>query len=50
MRVLSWFGHVKRMSGKRLTKIVYELNMGGVRGRGIPPKGWMIGVRDAVEK
>merc|ERR1712212_1048965 len=40
-RVLSWFGHVKRM-----TKRVYESSVGGVRGRGRPPSG----VRDAVEK
>merc|ERR1712212_500081 len=44
-RVLSLFGHVERM-----TKRVYESNMGGVRGRGRPPKGCLTGVRDAVEK
>ena len=50
MRVLSWFGHVARMSGGRLTKRVYELKVGGSRGRGRPLKGWMKRMRDAVEK
>ena len=49
-RVLSWFGHVERMSGERMTKRVYGSSVGGVRGRGRPPKGWLSGVRDAVEK
>ena len=45
MRVLRWFGHVERMSGEKLTKRVCEKNVGGR-----PPKGWMNGVKDAVEK
>ena len=45
-RVLSWFGHVARMSGERLTKIVYELKVGGSRGRGRPLKGWMKGMKE----
>jgi len=40
-RVLSWFGHVERMSGERMTKRVYESSVVGSRGRGAPPKGWM---------
>ena len=38
------------MSGERLAKRVYESKVEGVRGRGRPPKGWLSGVRDAVEK
>ena len=48
-RVLSWFEHVERMSGERLTKRVYESSVIGSRGRGAPPKGWMSGVKKALE-
>ena len=49
-RVLSWFGHMERMSGERLTKRVYESEVGGARRRGRPPKGWMNGVKDALKE
>ena len=47
---MSWFGHVERVNGERLSKRLYESNVGGSRGRGRPPKRWMNSVQDAVEK
>ena len=49
-RSLSWFGHLERMSDERLTKRVYDSDVGGTRRRGRPCLGWMEGVRRAVEK
>ena len=49
-RVLSWYGHAERMNSERITQIVYESKVDGSRGKGVPPKGWMSGVKDAVEK
>ena len=49
-RVLSWFGHVERMSGERMTKRVYESSVEGARGRGAPPKGWMSSVKKILDK
>ena len=49
-KVLSWFGHVERMSGERLTKRVYKSSVEGSRRRGAPPKGWMSGVKDVLVK
>ena len=49
-RVLSWFGHMERMSGERLTKRVYKSEVGGARRRGRPPKGWMSAVEDALKE
>ena len=49
-RLLSWYGHMERMSGERLTKRVYESEVGGARRRGRPPKGWMSAAKDALEK
>ena len=49
-KVLSWFGHMERMNGERLTKRVYESEVEGARGRGRPPKGWMSAVKDALEE
>ena len=49
-KVLSWFGHVERMSGERLTKRVYKSSVEGSRRRGAPPKGWMSCVKGVLEK
>ena len=46
---LSCFVHVERMSGEKLTNRAYDSNVGGSR-RGKPPKGWMKGVKDGVER
>ena len=32
--VLSWFGHVKRMSGEKMAKKIYDGKMSGKRDRG----------------
>ena len=34
--VLSWFGHVERMSDERMTKKIYDGKVSGKRGRGRP--------------
>ena len=49
-KLLSWFGHMERMKGERLTKRVYESEVGGARRRGRPPKGWMDAVKDALKE
>ena len=49
-KALSWYGHMERMNGERLTKRVYESEVEGARGRGRPPKGWMSAVKDALEE
>ena len=49
-RVLSWFGHMERMNGERMTKKVYESEVGGARRQGRPPKGWRSAVKDALNE
>ena len=34
--VLSWFGHVERMSDERMAKKIYDGKVSGKRGRGRP--------------
>jgi hypothetical protein len=34
--MLRWFGHVERMDESRLTKEIYEADVGGTAGRGRP--------------
>jgi hypothetical protein len=34
--MLIWFGHVKRMNDKRLTKEIYKADVDGNAGRGRP--------------
>jgi hypothetical protein len=34
--MLRWFGHVERMDERRLTKEIYEAEVGGNAGRGRP--------------
>jgi hypothetical protein len=36
IRRLRWFGHVERMDESRLTKKIYEADVGGNAGRGRP--------------
>jgi hypothetical protein len=33
-KMLRWFGHVERMDERRLTKEIYEADLGGNAGRG----------------
>ena len=35
--MLSWFGHVERMSDERMAKKIYDGKVSGKRGRGRPP-------------
>ena len=35
--VLSWFGHVERMSDERMAKKIHDGKMSGKRDRGKPP-------------
>ena len=46
---LRWFGHVERMSNKRLTKRVYEGKVDGKLGKGRPKKRWLDGVNGIIK-
>jgi hypothetical protein len=45
---LRWFGHVKRMPGKRLPLKILEWEPEGTRRRGRPKERWMDGVRRSM--
>jgi hypothetical protein len=45
---LRWFGHVKRMPGKRLPLKVLEWDLEGIRRRGRPKERWIGGVRRSM--
>src|SRR5215468_3024833 len=46
---LRWFGHVERMSNKRLTKRVYKEKVDGKLGKGRPKKRWLDGVNGIIK-
>jgi hypothetical protein len=46
---LQWYGHVKRMQGERLPKLIMEWIPVERRKRGRPRKTWMEGVRAAMK-
>jgi hypothetical protein len=46
---LQWYGHVKRMQGERLPKLIMEWIPGERRKRGHPRKTWMEGIRTAMK-
>jgi hypothetical protein len=42
---LRWFGHVQRLGGNRIPKIVLYINLGSTRPRGRPRNRWQDEVR-----
>ena len=51
-KILKQFGHVEQIVewDEQLTKKVYKLAVGGVRGRGKPNFRWIDGVKDACKR
>jgi len=47
-KILQWYGNVKRMPEKRITKLIMEWIPGERRKRGRPRKSWMEGVKAAM--
>jgi hypothetical protein len=45
---LQWYGHVKRMPGERIPKLIMEWILLERRKRGHPRKTWMEGVQAAM--
>ena len=46
---LQWYGHIKRMQGERVPKLITEWIPGERRKKGRPRKTWMEGVRAAMK-
>jgi hypothetical protein len=48
--MLKWFGHVERMDERRLTKKIYEADLGGNAGRGRPRQTFLDQIGEDLEK
>jgi hypothetical protein len=45
-----WFGHIERMDERRLTKKIYEADVGGNAGRGGPRRTFLDQIGEVLEK
>jgi hypothetical protein len=48
--MLRWFGHEERMGERRLTKEIYEADVGGTAGRKRPRRTFLDQIREVLEK
>jgi hypothetical protein len=48
--MLRWFGRVERMNERRLTKKIYEADVGGNAGRGKPRRTFLDRIGEVLEK
>jgi hypothetical protein len=48
--MLRWFGHVERMDERRLTKKIYETDVGGNAGRRRPRRTFLDQIGEVLEK
>jgi hypothetical protein len=48
--MLRWFGHVEKMDERKLTKEIYEADVGGNVGRGRPKRTFLDQVGEVLEK
>jgi hypothetical protein len=49
-KMMRWFGHVERMDERRLSKEIYEVDVGGNAGRGILRRTFLDQIGEVLEK